>query len=308
MTRFAFFQGEIVPIEQAKISVMTHGLHYGTACFAGIRGYWNAERANLYIFRIEDHFRRFLASSRMLLMDLPYTAADLVNITVDLVQREGYREDCYIRPLAYKSTAAIGVRLHNLDAAVTIFSIPFGKYIESETGAQAGTSTWRRVDDTAIPARGKLSGAYVNSALIKTEAMANGFDEAIVLNQDGHVSEGSAENILLVRDGQLISTPITANILEGITRRTLFELARAELGLEVIERDVDRSELYVADEIMFCGTGVQIVAVTSVDRRPVGAGTMGPVVGELRRLYFDAVRGNLSQYRHWCTPVYPEEL
>ncbi len=308
MTRFAFFQGEIVPIEQAKISVMTHGLHYGTACFAGIRGYWNAERANLYIFRIEDHFRRFLASSRMLLMDLPYTAADLVNITVDLVQREGYREDCYIRPLAYKSTAAIGVRLHNLDAAVTIFSIPFGKYIESETGAQAGTSTWRRVDDTAIPARGKLSGAYVNSALIKTEAMANGFDEAIVLNQDGHVSEGSAENILLVRDGQLISPPITANILEGITRRTLFELARRELGLEVIERDVDRSELYVADEIMFCGTGVQIVAVTSVDRRPVGAGTMGPVVGELRRLYFDAVRGNLSQYRHWCTPVYPEEL
>ncbi len=308
MTRFAYFHGEIVPIEQAKVSVMTHALHYGTACFAGIRGYWNADRGNLYIFRIEDHFRRFLASSRMLLMDLPYSVADLVRITVDLLQREGYREDCYIRPLAYKSTAAIGVRLHNLDDAVTIFSIPFGKYIESETGAAAGTSTWRRVDDVAIPARSKLSGAYVNSALSKSEAMANGFDEAIVLNQDGHVSEGSAENILLVRDGQLISPPVTANILEGITRRTIFELAQREMGLPVVERDVDRSELYVADEVIFCGTGVQIVAVTSIDRRPVGTGEMGPVAGELRRLYFEAVRGNLAQYRHWCTPVYHEGL
>lgn len=306
--RFAFFHGEIVPVEQAKISVMTHALHYGTACFAGLRGYWNADHANLYIFRIEDHFRRFLASSRMLLMDLPYSVTDLAHIAVELVRREGYREDCYIRPLAYKSSEAIGVRLHNLECAVTMFSIPFGKYIESETEARAGTSTWRRVDDMAIPARSKLSGAYVNSALSKSEAMANGFDEAIVLNQDGHVSEGSAENILLVRNGQLISPPVTANILEGITRRTLFELAQRELGLEVIERNVDRSELYIADEVMFCGTGVQLVAVTSVDRRPVGSGKMGPVAGELRRLYFEAVRGNLPAYRHWCTPVYPEAV
>jgi branched-chain amino acid aminotransferase len=306
VTRFAFFHGDIVPIEQATVSVMTHALHYGTACFAGIRGYWNADHANLYIFRLEDHFQRFLASSRMLLMDLPYTVADLASITVELVRREGYREDCYIRPLAYKSSETIGVRLHNLEAAVTIFSLPFGKYIESETGAKAGTSTWRRVDDTAIPARGKLSGAYVNSALSKSEAMANGFDEAIVLNQDGHVSEGSAENILLVRNGQLISPPVTANILEGITRRTIYELAQREMGLEVVERDVDRSELYVADEVMFCGTGVQLVAVTSVDHRPVGTGEMGPVAGALRNLYFEAVRGNLPQYRHWCTPVYYE--
>lgn len=308
MTRFAFFHGEIVPIEQARISVMTHALHYGTACFAGIRGYWNAEQNNLYLFRIEDHFRRFLASSRLLLMELPYTVDDLVQTTISLVRREEYREDCYVRPLAYKSSEAIGVRLHNLEAAVTIFSIPFGKYIESETGAKAGTSTWRRVDDTAIPARGKLSGAYVNSALIKTEAMTNGFDEAIVLNQDGHVSEGSAENVMLVRDGKLISPPVNANILEGITRRTLFELARREMGLEIVERNIDRSELYVADEVLFCGTGVQLVAVTSVDRRAVGTGMMGPVVGELRHLYFETVRGNLPQYRHWCTPVYTEEL
>ena len=304
MTKYAFFEGAIVPIEQATVSVMTHALHYGTACFGGIRGYWNAQHENLYIFRLRDHFERFLMSTRLLLMKLPYSVDDLVAITLDLARREDLHQDIYIRPLAYKAEKIIGVRLHDLRDELTIYAQPFGRYIESEEGARVCTSSWRRVDDTSIPARGKLSGAYVNSAFIKSEAQLNGFDEAIVLNPDGHVSEGSAENLFIVRKQTLITPPVNDNILEGITRRTLMDLATTELGLTVVERSIDRTELYVADEAFFCGTGVQVAAIASVDRRPVGSGKMGPITNQLRDLYFDVVRGNVPHYRDWCTPVY----
>jgi branched-chain amino acid aminotransferase len=304
MTKFAFFEGAIVPIEQATVSVMTHALHYGTACFGGIRGYWNEKHQNLYVFRIRDHFERFLMSTRLLLMKLPFTPDDLVNVTLDLARREAMHHDIYIRPLAYKAEKIIGVRLHDLRDEVTIYAVPFGRYIESEEGARVCTSSWRRVDDTAIPARGKLAGAYVNSAFIKSEAMMNGFDEAIVLNPDGHVSEGSAENIFIIRNRTLITPPVSDNILEGITRRTLMDLATTQLGLQVVERSIDRTELYVADEAFFCGTGVQVAAIASVDRRPIGAGKMGPITTQLRDLYFEVVRGNVPQYCDWCTPVF----
>ncbi len=304
MTKYAFFEGAIVPLEQATVSVMTHALHYGTACFGGIRGYWNEGQQNLYIFRLRDHFERFLMSTRLLLMKLPYSADDLVDITLDLARREEMRHDIYIRPLAYKAEKIIGVRLHDLRDAMTIYAVPFGRYIESEEGAHVCTSSWRRVDDTAIPARGKISGAYVNSAFIKSEALMNGYDEAIVLNPDGHISEGSAENLFIVRNGALVTPPVNDNILEGITRRTLIELATKELGLTVTERSIDRTELYVADEAFFCGTGVQVAAIASVDRRPVGAGRMGPITDRLRTLYFDVVRGNVPAYRGWCSPVF----
>ncbi len=304
MTKYAFFEGAVTPIEQAKVSVMTHALHYGTACFGGIRGYWNAQHENLYIFRLRDHFERFLMSTRLLLMKLPYSVDDLVAITLDLARREDLHQDIYIRPLAYKAEKIIGVRLHDLRDELTIYAQPFGRYIESEEGARVCTSSWRRVDDTSIPARGKLSGAYVNSAFIKSEAQLNGFDEAIVLNPDGHVSEGSAENLFIVRKQTLITPPVNDNILEGITRRTLMDLATTELGLTVVERSIDRTELYVADEAFFCGTGVQVAAIASVDRRPVGSGKMGPITNQLRDLYFDVVRGNVPHYRDWCTPVY----
>ena len=301
MTKYAFFEGAVVPLEQATVSVMTHALHYGTACFGGIRGYWNPEHQNLYIFRLRDHCERFLMSTRLLLMKLPFSADDLMNITLDLVRREEMRQDIYIRPLAYKAEKVIGVRLHDLRDEVTIYAVPFGRYIESEEGAHVCTSSWRRVDDTSIPARGKLAGAYVNSAFIKSEALMNGFDEAIVLNQ---VSEGSAENIFIVRNRTLITPPVSDNILEGITRRTLIDLATTQLGLPVVERSIDRTELYVADEAFFCGTGVQVAAIASVDRRPVGSGKMGPITNELRDLYFEVVRGNVPQYSDWCTPVF----
>ena len=307
MTKFAYFEGAIRSIEEAKVSVMTHAFNYGTGWFGGLRGYWNAEQEQLYVFRIRDHYLRFLDSGKILMANVDETVDDLIRATVDLLQREGYREDCYIRPLGYKADAMIGVRLHNLHDRITIFTTPFGRYIEDEEGARVCVSSWRRVDDTALPPRGKIVGSYVNSALIKSEAVLNGFDEALVLNHDGHVAEGSAENFFIVRGDSLITPPIHANVLEGITRRTIVELARRELGLNVVEREIDRSEVYVADEAFFCGTGVQVVAIASVDHRPIGRGKMGQITNRLRDLYFRVVRGQEPKYAHWLTPVHQSE-
>ncbi|WP_119071817.1 branched-chain amino acid transaminase [Aggregatilinea lenta] len=301
---YAFFKGKIVPIDEAKVSVMTHALNYGTGAFGGVRAYWNPEDEDLYLFRPLDHFRRVLNSAKLLLMDLPYTPESMLDILLQLLRKEGYRQDVYIRPLIYKSSHVIGVRLHDLDAEFTMFAQPFGSYIEDEEGSSVTFSAWRRVDDNAIPARGKISGAYANSAFIKTDAMLNGFDEALVLNENGHISEGSAENFFIVRDGVALTPPINANILEGITRRTVMQLLTEELNMPVVEREIDRTEVYLADEAFFCGTGVQVVAIASVDHRPIGSGKMGPVVRQLRDLYFNLVRGKLDQHRDWTVPVY----
>lgn len=303
----AFFRGKIVPYSEAKIGVLAHALNYGTAAFGGLRGYWNETEEQLFVFRPHDHFRRFLQSAKLLLMEFNYSEDELVNHLMNLLRAEDYRLDCYIRPLAFYSDEIIGVRLHNLTPEISMVALPFGRYVENEEGAHVTISSWRRVDDNSIPARGKIAGAYVNSAFVKTDAQRAGFDEAIVLNQDGHMAEGSAENLYLVRDGAVITPPITDNILEGITRRTVMSLLREELGVEVIERPIDRTEIYIADEAFFSGTGVQIAAITRVDHRPVGTGKMGPIVSELRDLYFNVVRGNVPKYRHWCAPVYETE-
>lgn len=304
---YAYFQGRIVPYADAKVGVMTHALNYGTGCFGGIRAYWNDEEQQLLVFRPYDHYRRFLQSAHLLLMNLGLTEDELVNITLELLRTEGQRTDMYIRPLAYKADEIIGVRLHNLKDDLTIFAIPYGRYVENEEGLHVTISSWRRINDNSIPARGKITGAYINSAFMKTDAMLAGYDEAIALNRDGHVAEGSAENVFMLRDGVVVTPPITDEVLEGITRRTIITLVRDELGLEVVERSIDRSELYLAEEMWLCGTGVQLAAVTRVDQRVVGTGQMGPLVSDLRELFFDVVRGRVAKYRHWNTPVYVKE-
>jgi branched-chain amino acid aminotransferase len=301
---FAFFEGRIVPYAQAHVGVLNHSLNYGTGVFGGLRAYWNEAQAQLFLFRPLDHFQRFIESSRLLNMQMPYDNAQLLTHTLELLRAEEIRADVYVRPLAYFAEEMIGVRLHDLQARVAIVAVPFGRYLEHEEGAHATISSWRRVDDNSIPARGKITGSYINSALIKTDALRSGFDEAIVLNQDGHVAEGSAENFFMVRHGALITPPVTDNILEGITRRTLITLARDELGLTVTERPIDRTEVYLAEEAFFCGTGVQIAAITRVDHRTLGDGRMGPVVTSLRELYFRVVRGDVSKYASWLAPVY----
>ncbi len=300
---WAYFRGQYVPLADARVSVLTHAFNYGTAVFEGIRAYWNAEAGQLYGLEFIAHYQRLLNSARFLMMSVPHTAEELAAITVEVLRRGNLREDVYLRPLVYKSSESIGVRLHNLDSDVVIFGIPFGRYIDTDGGIRAQISTWRRTDDNAIPARSKLAGGYVNGALAKTEAQLNGFDEAIVLTHDGHVSEGSAENLFMVQQGRLITPSVTDNILEGITRRRLMQVA-TELGIPVQERTIDRTELYQADEVFLCGTGAQVAAVVEIDRRQIGDGNTGPITRRLSQIYFDAVRGRIDAYRDWLTPIH----
>lgn len=299
-----YFDGQFVPDDQAKVGVKTHALNYGTGCFEGIRGYWNDAEGQVYLFRLREHYERLHRSCRILGIGLEKSVDELCEITLELVRRNEYREDVYLRPLAYKSSEIVGVRMHNLDDALTIFTTPFGKYLPAENGCRCCTSSFRRVDDNAIPARAKVTGIYVNSAMAKTEANLNGFDEAIMLTHEGHVSEGSGENIFLVIDGKLVTPAPSENILLGITRASVIDLARNELGVETVERQVDRSELYGAEEVFMTGTAAEISPVVEVDRRPVGDGQVGPVSNKLRAIFDDVVRGRLERYRAWCSPVY----
>ena len=303
LPKHAYFKGKIVPYSEAKVGVATHALNYGTAVFGGLRGYWNDEKKKLFVFRPIDHYRRFLNSCRIMCMEFDQTPESLTNLTLELLNQDAYQENIYIRPLAYKADEGIGVRLHNLKEELTIFAIPFGLYIKNDTSAHVTISSWRRIDDNSIPARGKISGAYASSALVKTDAARGGFDEGLVLTQDGHLAEGSAMNIFMLRDGVLVTPPITDNILEGITRRSVMELAKNELGLTVVQRQIDRSEIYICDEFFLTGTAVQITAVTKVDHRPIGKGVMGPVTDSLRKLFDKILCGNDPKYAHWNVVV-----
>ena len=301
--QFAYFEGKIVPFGEAKVSVATHAFNYGTAVFGGMRGYWNEEQKRLFVFRPWDHFHRLLHSAKLLCMEIPYKEESLIQILLDLLRAEGWQRDVYIRPMFYKSDTGIGVRLHNLKNDLTIWSVPYEKYIKNDTSAHVTISSWRRIDDNVIPARGKVAGAYVNSALVKTDAARSGFDEALVLDQNGHVSEGSAMNVFMVRDGVVVTPPVTENILEGITRRSVIELLKNEMGLQVVERPIDRTETTICDEFFMTGTAAQVVAVTKVDHRPIGAGAMGPVVSKLRDLFEDIVRDRNKKYSQWIMAV-----
>ncbi|HEY6570314.1 MAG TPA: branched-chain amino acid transaminase [Candidatus Limnocylindrales bacterium] len=298
----AYFEGNWVPLRDAKVSIMTHAFMYGTATFEGIRGYWNAEQGQLYGLFVPEHMERIRNSAKMLLMEDIPSVDELVGIVVETARRNQFREDIYIRPSFYKSTRAIGVRLHHLDHELYVITTPFGNYIDIEKGVRIMTSTWRRNADEALPARGKIVGGYVNMAFQKSEAELNGFDEALVLTPDGHASEASAANLFVVRDGVLLTPPVSDDILEGVTRKAIIQLAQ-DAGIPVEVRSIDRSELYVCDEVFLCGTGVQVSAVIEVDHRPVGTGAIGPVARLISGRYFDAVRGKLPEYMSWLTPI-----
>ncbi len=297
-----YFEGDFVPMRDAKVSIMTHAFMYGTATFEGIRAYWNEAQGQLYGLKVREHVERIRQSCRILLMEPVPSVDELTALIIETVRRNGFRGDAYIRPSFYKSTRAIGVRLHDLDHELYIVALPFGNYIDTANGVRLMTSSWRRNTDDALPARGKIVGGYVNMAFQKSEAELNGFDEAVVLTAGGHVNESSAANIFVVRDGVAMTPPVSDDLLEGVTRKALMELMGNE-GIPVAERSIDRSELYVADEVFVCGTGVQVSPVVEVDHRMVGSGEVGPIGRLVRDRYFDAVRGNLPEYRHWLTPI-----
>ncbi len=303
----AFFRGNVVPLAEARVSVTTHALHYGTAVFEGIRGNWNAEQSRLYVFRMREHYERFLQGCKIMLMDIPYGVDDLCDITIDLLRRCGYKEDLYIRPLAYKSEELVAnLKLHELGSDFTLMVVPFGAYIDVEGAIRCCTSSWRRIDDTIIPPRVKISGHYVNSILAKTEATMSGFDEAIMLTQDGNVSEGSGENLFLVSDGVVHTPLVSDNNLTGITRHSAIRIATEELGLDIVERQIRRSELYLADEIFLTGTAAHVTPVGELDMRTIGGGGIGPVTKRVSDMYLDIISGNNPKYIDWCTAVSPE--
>ncbi|TME84278.1 MAG: branched-chain amino acid transaminase [Chloroflexi bacterium] len=298
-----YFEGGFVPLRDARVSIMTHAFMYGTAVFEGIRAYWNQDHGQLYGLFIREHVERIRNSCKIVLIDDVPSQDELTALIVETVRRNNFREDVYIRPSFYKSTKAIGVRLHHLESDLVILTIPFGNYVDTESGIRIMTSSWRRNADDALPARGKIVGGYVNMAFQKSEAELNGFDEALVLTPDGHASEASAANIFMIRDGVLVTPPVYDDILEGITRKAIMQLA-ADEGVKTEVRTIDRSEMYVADEILLCGTGVQVSPVIEVDHRKVGSGAVGPIAQAIKERYFNAVRGRLPEYRHWLTPMH----
>jgi branched-chain amino acid aminotransferase len=303
---YAFLGGKQVPLKDAKVGVMTHALHYGTAVFEGIRGNWNEEHGKMYVFRLREHYERLLRGCKILRINLPYTAEDLCQITVDLLEKNGYRQDVYIRPLAFKGQEAVAnLKLHELSDEFTLVVLPFGKYIDNDRPIRCQTSSWRRPEDSIMPTGVKITGLYTTSILAKTEAITAGYDEAVLLNWDGTVSEGSGENLFMVSNGRISTPSETDNCLLGITRDSVIELARNELGMEVIERRIHRSELYLSDEVFLTGTAAHITPMGELDNRKIGDGGTGPVTKQLQDLYFATVKGNNPKYSKWCTAVVP---
>src|SRR5579859_38253 len=301
---WVFYQGEFARYNDVRLGLMTHALHYGTGVFEGIRAYWNAKAQQLFLLQAVAHYERMKRSANVMRMKLPYSTEELVDFTIELMRRNQFKSDVYIRPLLYASSEEIGVRLHNLDHGFFIYAIPFGNYVEVEGGIRCMVSSWRRVPDQALPARAKITGSYAQSALAKSEAVESGFDEAIVLSVDGHVSEGSAENLFMYKDGVFVTPPVTDDILEGVTRKLLMGMIREELGKEIVERSIDRTELYTCEELLLCGTGAQISPVIEIDHRPVGDGRVGEFTQELQSIYFTAVRGESPKHKDWTIPIY----
>lgn len=304
MAEFVYMDGNYVEKEKATIPIMTHAFLYGTAIFEGIRAYYNPEEDQLYAFRVPEHFERLKQSAKIMHMKVNNSIEELGDITKALLKKNGYKQDAYIRPTLYKSAQKIGTHLLGSPDSLLIFSVPFGDYLDTSKGLRVCVSNWRRNSDNAIPPRAKITGAYANAALIATDSRLAGFDDAIVLSEDGTVTEGSAMNLFLVMDGKLVTTQTTDNILRGITRDTLIRLAKEVMGLEVIERVIDRTELYIADEAFYCGTGAQVSPIVNIDNRDLGDGKVGPISTQLQKLYFDVVKGRVPEYKEWCMPIY----
>jgi len=301
---YAYFEGNIVPMSEAKVSVATHALQYGTACFEGIRGYWNANHEQLYLLKLREHYERMAHSWNTLRMRPKESVDDLCRITIELIRKHGYRSDVYVRPLTYKASRTIKLTLSSLEDATAIYTFAMGNYVDISSGLNVCTSSRRRANSNAIPVRAKVTGAYINSSLAVDDATAAGFDEAILLTQDGTVSEGSSCNLFILRNGKLSTPAVYEDILEGVTRNALIDMIHSEFGMPVEERRIDRTELYASQEIFMCGTGVQVSPVTRIDHRPIGTGEPGPFTMQLQALYLSACRGENEKYRDWVTTVY----
>ena len=299
---FAFFEDAIVPLAEAKVSVATHALQYGTGAFGGIRGYLSADGRAVNLFRLEDHYRRFVHSASLLKIELPLDVDGLCDLSVELTRKNGHLGELYLRPFMYKAGLDLTPGLGGIADGFTLFMVAVDGLPPFDYGLSVMVSSWQRITDNALPQRGKVAGSYANASLIRDEAREHGFDDAVVLNARGKVGEGSVSNLMMVREGTLITPPVSGDILEGINRRAILELAR-DLGVQVVEREIDRSELYVADELFLCGTRMQLAWIKAVDRRQVGTGHQGPITARLSERFEAAVRGAAPEYAHWMRRV-----
>ncbi len=303
MTEYVFLDGEYIESDKATIPVRTHAFLYGTGVFEGIRAYYNKEEDQMYAFRMKEHYERMLRSAKVMWMESPYTLEEYCQITKDLLNKNGYRQNAYIRPTLYKSSIKVGPSLDNNKDSFLLFTTPLNDYYDASKGLKVCVSNWRRNSDNAIPPSVKVTGAYANASLIKTDALFAGFDDAIVLNDAGQVTEGSAMNLCFVQNGKIVTTNTTDDILVGVTRNTVLEMAKY-LGIPTVERAVDRSEIYVFDEVFCCGTGAQIMPITSIDHRTIGDGSTGEITRKIQELYYNIVQGKVEEFKHWCTPIY----
>lgn len=300
---YAFFEGNVVRTEEAKVSIMTNALQYGTGVFGGIRGYYDKKTKTISVFRPLDHAERLLNSLKILGVSIPYTKEQIADILKQLIKKNKPAQNVYFRPFAYAGSLSLAPNLsRDKEFSLAIYMIPLDDYLPTDKGLSVKVSSWNRISDNSIPARGKITGGYINSALARKEAADNGYDEAIVLTDNGHVAEGSAENVFMVRKEKLITPSVSDNVLEGITRSTVMEIARV-LKIEVVERSIDRSELYIADELFFSGTGVQIAWISSVDKHVISGGTMGSVTKRIAALYFSIVYGKNKAYSKWLMKI-----
>lgn len=299
---YAFFEGNIVPFTEAKISIGTHALQYGTGAFAGVRGYLAEDGKTINIFRLHEHAARLLRSAKLLRMELPFTIDTLAETMVELTKANAPTSDVYFRPFVYKASVQLTPRLRNLHDELAVYMLPMGDYLDTKRGQKAIVSSWTRASDNAIPSRGKITGSYINSSFAKDQAEEMGADDALMLNADGKIAEGSSCNFFIVRDGVIITPPINSDILEGITRRSVLQLA-SELGIPTEQRAIDRSEIYIADEAFFCGTGVQLAWIEKIDGRTIGTGTRGTISEQLSTALFDIFRGRSTDHGDWLTKV-----
>lgn len=303
-TKYAFLNGKIVPIDEANINIRSCIVHYGTGVFEGIRAYWNEEQNKSYLFRVIEHYERMKNNVKIIAMDIPYSAEKLKDITIELLKKENFRQDTYIRPLAYYASENILEKLNSDEYGFFIFTFPMQEILNFEEGLNVCISSWTRINDNVIAPRGKIVGSYVNISLVNLEAKQNGFDDGIILTQDGHVSEGGGQNLAIIRGNKFITPSISDDILEGITLDSLITIINEnDLGLEVERRSIDRTELYISDEVLYCGTGAQVTPIVSIDKRNIGEGKVGKYTRILQNYFFDIVRGKNEKYFKWCTLV-----
>ena len=299
--KYIWMNGKYVQWNEAKVHVLTHGLHYGTGVFEGIRAYKTQD--NLVIFRLEDHMKRLARSAKLIQIPFDLSLKELCDATIELLRKNEIRESAYIRPIVFVGYGGIGLDFSGFPISAAISAFPYAKYF-GKSALNVCTSTWRRIWDASLPPQAKACGNYLNSVLARMEARARGVDEAILLDHNGTVSEGSGENIFVVEDGKVATPPLSSSVLAGITRDSVIKLAHDE-GISIVERPVSRAELYTADEVFFSGTAAEITPILQIDGRTIGQNTEGKVTAALSGIYARAVTGAIEKYREWLTEVYP---